>query len=453
MKKLSIYWKTVLVSISIILITIVTLFIVVSLLTPYLTQEIQKERFNEQTEAIIDTIETYGIDNDKLKELTDGIIYFEVYENGEMIYNSITIEVAYNEHQIEENETNSDNTTGSFVVPILDDSEVLEYEGNVQYQGSAYKLSVIKSITFTMNESAMLLNKILPYFFIIGIIAAILLSFLYARFFSKKINRLSNIMDKMKAKEYQPNNKKIDGDELQRLENDVNSLYSQLLEEITIVNKFEEERQLFLRGITHELKTPIMAMGVTIEGILAGVDGYDNYEDALRDCYQELQSMSNLVNEILDLAKIQSVKDVGTIKVSKSIDKILEAYQFSFIDKHISVNKNQTNEMQLTIPENHFNKVLSNIISNVTKYTPEHGKFDIDIDDKHLRFVNTIQGNADIKVDKIFDAFVTNDSLDEKELYKSHGLGLYITSSILKQYHINYKCWVEDNHFCFEIYL
>ncbi|MDQ0363106.1 sensor histidine kinase [Breznakia pachnodae] len=447
MKKLSIYWKTVVVSITIILVTVVSLFIVVSILTPYLTQEIQKERFNEQIEAIQESIEENGINTDELEKLIENNLYFEIYENGEMIYNSITIEVAYNPEQ------NNGNDENSFVIPSFMDTDTLEHEEEVIYQGNAYDLFVTKTITFTMNESTMLLNKILPYFLIIGSIAAILLSIIYARFFSKKIKRLSTIMDKMKEKDYKPNNKKIDGDELQRLENDVNSLYSQLLEEITIVNKFEEERQLFLRGITHELKTPIMAMGVTIEGILAKVDGYDNYEEALNDCYQELQSMSNLVNEILDLAKIQSVKDVGTINVSEAIDKILEIYQFSFIDKHISVNKNQMSEMQLTIPENHFNKVLSNIISNVTKYTPEHGKFDINIDDKCLRFVNTVQANTDIKVDKIFDAFVTSDSLDEKELYKSHGLGLYITSSILKQYHINYKCWVEDNFFYFEIFL
>lgn len=447
MKKLSIYWKTVVVSITIILVTVVSLFIVVSILTPYLTQEIQKERFNEQIEMIRESIEENGINTDELEKLIENNLYFEIYENGEMIYNSITIQVAYNPEQ------NNGNEENSFVIPSFMDTDTLEHEEEVKYQENVYDLFVTKTITFTMNESTMLLNKILPYFLIIGSIAAILLSIIYSRFFSNKIKRLSSIMDKMKEKDYEPNNKEIEGDELQRLENDVNSLYSQLLEEITIVNKFEEERQLFLRGITHELKTPIMAMGVTIEGILAGVDGYDNYEDALSDCYQELQSMSNLVNEILDLAKIQSVKDVGTINVSEAIDKILEGYQFSFIDKHISVNKNQMSEIQLTIPENHFNKVLSNIISNVTKYTPEHGQFDIDIDDKHLRFINTIQANTNIKVDKIFDAFVTSDNLDEKELYKSHGLGLYITSSILKQYHINYKCWAEDNCFYFEIYL
>lgn len=447
MKKLSIYWKTVVVSITIILVTVVSLFIVVSILTPHLTQEIQKERFNEQIEMIRESIEENGINADELEKLIENNLYFEIYENGEMIYNSITIQVAYNPEQ------NNGNEENSFVIPSFMDTDTLEHEEEVKYQENVYDLFVTKTITFTMNESTMLLNKILPYFLIIGSIAAILLSIIYARFFSKKIKRLSTIMDKMKEKDYEPNNKEVDGDELQRLENDVNSLYSQLLEEITIVNKFEEERQLFLRGITHELKTPIMAMGVTIEGILAGVDGYDNYEDALSDCYQELQSMSNLVNEILDLAKIQSVKDVGTIEVSKAIDNVMEAYQFSFIDKHIHISRKQEGELYITIPENHFNKILSNIISNVTKYTPEYGKFSIEMSDKQLRFTNTVQSGTDINVDKIFDAFTTSDDEGDRELYKSHGLGLYITSSILKQYHINYQCWVENDQFYFEINL
>ena len=443
MKKISIYWKTGIVSIAIILITIVILFIVISILTPSITQDIQKERFDNQVEEISDIVKSSGIDEEKLRKVSDHSLYYEISKNKQLLYNSIEVEVNPNNQQVESEE--------SFLVPAFGEDQLFEKKEIVQYQDNIYELYATKTITFTQEESGLFLKKVLPYFLLIGIVAASILSLLYAKYFSNKINHLSSIMNQMKNKTYASKKEKIDGDELQKLENDINSLYTQLLDEIVIVNKFEEERQLFLRGITHELKTPIMAMGVTIEGILAKVDGYDNYELALQECYQQLQAMSNLVNEILELAKIQAIKDVGCIHVGVAIDQVLEMYQYSFVDKDIRVIKRYYGDGTFMIPQNHFDKVLSNLISNVAKYTPRKGEFIIEVNDNNVCFMNTIYKDAKIDVDKIFEAFVSSNVSNKDNFHKSHGLGLYICASILDQYSINYHCCIEDNKFCFVI--
>lgn len=447
MKKLSIYWKTVLVSLAIILSTILTLVIVLSFFTPKLTQQIQEERFNEQVKKIQSVVSRSGTDIDQLKKLTDDNLRFELYKNDELLYDSWAVDVKYNPEKLTEEEIQQ-----SHVVPVLTNGALLEANREVTFQKQVFKLYIAKTITFTAEESTLLLKKTLPLVVVIGVFSALLLSLLYARFFSNKISQLSLVMEKMKTKSYPADRKEVAGDELQELENDINKLYTQLLSEIKIVSKFEEERQLFLRGVTHELKTPIMTMGVTLEGILAGVEGYENYQDSLAECYQELQSMAELVNEILDLAKIQSIKDVGSVDVSTSLKRILGAYQYSFIEKNIQVIEAVDGEMKLNISENHFDKVLSNLISNVTKYSPSNEALYIELTPASVRISNKIHKNAAIDVNKIFDAFVTTSKGSSTEIYKSHGLGLYIVSSILAQYHIEYRCWINEGYFNFQIY-
>ncbi|MFV0396384.1 MAG: sensor histidine kinase, partial [Coprobacillaceae bacterium] len=235
------------------------------------------------------------------------------------------------------------------------------------------------------------------------------------------------------------------------LENDICSLYSQLMEEIKIVQKLEEERQIFLRGVTHELKTPIMIMGVTIESILAGIDGYQDSQVAMQDCYQTLQAMSNLVNEILDIAKIESVKDISTNTVNNIVEETLISYQPLLQDKQIQVDLQMQDKMELTIPYNHLQKVVSNIISNALKYTPNNGEFKILINKTSAHFINTMYEDAKVDMDKVFKAFVTYDT-KQTDLHKSHGLGLYIITAILEQYNIEYHSWIdEEQQFHIEI--
>ena len=108
------------------------------------------------------------------------------------------------------------------------------------------------------------------------------------------------------------------GDELKELENNIHAMYqnlqltmAQLSTEVTTVKRLEKDRQVFMRGATHELKTPIMAMTTMLEGMISQVEGFENHEEYLHKCYARLQSMSRLVNKMLEVSKIESVIYTG----------------------------------------------------------------------------------------------------------------------------------------------
>jgi signal transduction histidine kinase len=453
MKKISIYWKTVGISIAIILITVGILFGLLGILAPTLTQKIQQDDFNTKVREIVAEIKKNGVSQEMLNKYSDmGLVIMVNSGDDDRNTTNIMDQYIHNSLFLDDDfdELDYDSESKDYIYSIIQNTFYAHRV--VTHRNSQYSVHIQKYSSFTVNDSQLLMRSIFPYFLAVGIIVSIILSNLYSRFFSKKVKHITDMTDQMKRKEYVISNELVQGDELQLLENDISSLYKQLIDEIQVVQKLEEERQLFLRGVTHELKTPIMTMGVTIEGIIAGIEGYQDIHKSISECYQELQSMSNLVNEILEIARIETVKDVGSVSIKEIVDETLMSYQYLIADKSIILNTDLDSDITITIPKNHLRKVVSNIVSNIIKYTPSDGIFTIVMKNNTLCFINDMYADAIIDTNKIFDAFITYNDNTEK-LQKSHGLGLYIIDSILKQYNISYVCYVENQQFHLHIQL
>ncbi|MFV0395815.1 MAG: hypothetical protein ACK5LC_15745, partial [Coprobacillaceae bacterium] len=185
MKKLSIYWKTVGVSITIILITVASLFLLISIVAPNVTQSIQQEQFDSQVSNVVELVENKGIDNNELDSFLENGIYIEIYHKEELVYTSFKVQFNPN------NEHNKEGDNATFYPAEVDDNSAvgvftentLEHEEVVQYNNEEFRIEITKTITFTVNDSYSLIKVIFPYFLLVGLVVAIILSVLYARFF------------------------------------------------------------------------------------------------------------------------------------------------------------------------------------------------------------------------------------------------------------------------------
>ncbi len=447
MKRTSIYWKTVLISISIILISITILFSLFSILLPTITQNIQQQTFVNQIEKVRKEIEENGINASNLSNLEEVGIRLSILKGSEIIYPTFSSSLL--DMELQEFTSNQSDEIVILYDPIAQEDTFIK-EITVYHNDTPYTVTVYKYIYFSISDSKLLIQSIFPYFIGVGILVSLIFSHFYAKYFYRKINHLVKLMDKMKNQKTAFVTSKYSGDELHNLENEIISLHKQLCNEIQVVKKFEEERQLFLRGITHELKTPIMIMGVNIESILNLSQKSPHQQELLQECYVSLQAMSSLVNEILDIAKIEHIKDLKENQVSLAIEDLLETYHCLFEDRKISIDMQQNDNYFIKLPHHHLTKIISNIFSNVVKYAPTQSTFHIMMTETSIHFKNTMMDNATVNIDQALKAFTT---FDDKEVsfQKSHGLGLYIISSILNQYQIPYHCWIEDNTFNFEI--
>ena len=304
-----------------------------------------------------------------------------------------------------------------------------------------------------------ILINIIPYFTLIGLLVSLGISWIYSRYFTSKINHLNELVHQMSSSSISSEFEPQSGDELQELKNNVYSMYQelqetleQLSEEMEVVKRLEEDRQLFMRGATHELKTPIMAMMTTLRGLMEGVEGYENQEHHLTICYGRLQSMSRLVNEMLEISRLESVVFAGETNINQVSMAILDVYDYMIQDKELKIAAEFKEPLKLKIPERNLQKIVSNLIGNSVKYSPPKSTVTILSSKNSWEIRNKIKYTENLNFEAIFDPFISYEQEDESA-EMSHGLGLYVVSAILKQYGYTYDCFLDNQskEFVFKI--
>jgi len=194
----------------------------------------------------------------------------------------------------------------------------------------------------------------------------------------------------------------------------------------------------FLSSMSHELRTPmnaILGFGQILELNSEGLNEIqrDNIKEILGAGYHLL----NLINEVLDLAKIESgnmevfMEEVCVNTVLKQcihlITPQLKSQQLKLIDKisrgHYFVKADSTRLTQ----------VLLNLLSNAVKYNSEHGSVSLNcktIDNQQLRIcvTDTGKGLTENEITKLFTPF---ERLDAKQNIEGTGIGLIITQHLM----------------------
>ncbi|MCK4704320.1 MAG: HAMP domain-containing histidine kinase [Gammaproteobacteria bacterium] len=205
------------------------------------------------------------------------------------------------------------------------------------------------------------------------------------------------------------------------------------------VEKASQAKSEFLSSMSHELRTPMNA--ILGFGQLLELDA-DNLSEIQRDNVKEIldagHHLLTLINEVLDLSKIES----GKLEVSMEevqLDELLhncisliatqaEARQLEIID-HISC-KGYTVKADYT----RLKQVLVNLLSNAVKYNREQGSITLYCDvtnDQRLciRVTDTGNGLTSKEISKLFTSF---ERLSAENNVEGTGIGLVITKHLVK---------------------
>lgn len=468
-KKTSLYWKTWVITAVTILITIGLFFLIFSLFATRFLENNQQKKFEQNSQLIFTSVEREGLNRELLEEYMIAGYTVLISYNDEVIYPEFTSTVITQ---------GVPSATFSDEVPMEDVNIVPEFQiGNVDqilqgyplmsqrtvtYQGVPYLVEIFYPVAVNQEEIKDVFYSIIPYFIVIGLIVSSVISIIYARYFSRKITHLNQTVDNMSTSSVPMTYEATEGDELQELENSVHHMYQELQftlqklnQEMSTVKRLEEDRQVFMRGATHELKTPIMAMTTMLEGMMANVEGYEDHEHYLQACYTRLQSMSRLVNEMLEVSRIESVMFSGQMELKEATEEVIELYAYMLDDKEIVLETGHLDSGLVQIPKRNLQKILSNLVGNAVKYTPSAGKIVIISNQNEWQIRNQVKDVERLKATKIFAPFVSFETECNNEFEKSHGLGLYIVDTILTQYGYHYQWEVNEitSEFIFRIKL
>lgn len=217
-----------------------------------------------------------------------------------------------------------------------------------------------------------------------------------------------------------------------------------IVRDITERKRIENMKNEFVSTVSHELRTPLTSIRGSIGLITGGAVGElpEKAMDMLRIAYSNTERLLLLINDILDLQKIESGKmefNFKYIDLQDLLEQAIEenegfAREYKVDIKLLCKHK----DIVIYADRERLMQVMSNLLSNAAKFSPPDATVDVNChyERNHIRISVTDYGEgipAEFH-DNLFDKFTQADSSDSKKLGGT-GLGLSIARRIIEQHH------------------
>ena len=283
-------------------------------------------------------------------------------------------------------------------------------------------------------------------------LVSLLAAFFFARLIAKPIQKVS--ADTHSMSQLQPVDlPKERNDEIGQLSADVYAMYSrlkstisQLETEIERVKRMEENQRYFFSAASHELKTPITAVGGIFEGMLNDVITPEEYPTYLREGIKLVNEQSKLVSEILELVKLGGELPVlkkEPINLRHCLEGVLEQLSSLIESKEQLLTVDVANDITCQLNDGLFSKVLSNILLNAAQNSPDAAEIRITAKTEESGFVYVSIWNEGTEISEniisnIYEPFYRADEARTTGEGRS-GLGLAIVKKALDLMEITFE--------------
>ena len=232
------------------------------------------------------------------------------------------------------------------------------------------------------------------------------------------------------------------GDEIEELGNSFNNMAKSL-------EKIEENRRNLIANISHDLRSPMTSIRGFIEGMIDGTIPEDKREHYLNIVLDESNRLIKITNELLELSNMQQ----GSLEIKKeafelneTIRRKLVAYEKGITEKKLDVVFSMFEEKTFVLSDQILlERVLSNLMDNAVKFTPEKGSIEIRTSTKEGRIIveitNTGKSISSEELNRVWERFHKGDT--SRGLHKGgYGLGLAIVREIISQ--LGERIWVSS---------
>ena len=186
----------------------------------------------------------------------------------------------------------------------------------------------------------------------------------------------------------------------------------------------------FLRGASHELKTPLTSLKIVLENMQFKVGKYKDRDFYLEKCGEMVDGLDAGIRELLLMSKMDSFEKSEWIKISEVVEEALRRNQIMIAEKNLQL-RIEVGEQKIWLNRVALSMVLANLIGNAVKYAEEGGKISVQMRDEILEIKNSYRA-----------------SINEQS---GSGLGLYIVKNLLKRYGLKYEISDLEKSFSFKI--
>lgn len=287
--------------------------------------------------------------------------------------------------------------------------------------------------------------KVIQYFLISGgvaLVIAVLLIYIFSLRLSRPLKQIKNAAAKIANGEFEKRLNIKSRDEIGELAKTFNQM-------AVALQNIEEMRRGFIANVSHELRTPMTSIRGFIEGILDGTippERQNHYLSIVRD---ETNRLNRLVNDLLDLAKMEAGEltlNIMPLEINELVRKCVIKLETLLLEKNLTVEADfEEEDMLVNADADAIERVLYNLMHNAIKFTPAGGNIKVMTRILKGRIEVTVKDNGigidENEMDMVWDRFYKTDKSRSRDKTGT-GLGLAIVRNIINEHGQN--IWVES---------
>ncbi|MDD5968762.1 MAG: sensor histidine kinase [Candidatus Fimousia sp.] len=329
---------------------------------------------------------------------------------------------------------------------------------------------VIASSVESLQTAATIATRFLAYAAVFVTILASIAMFFYSRRFTRPIEEMSEIAQKMTRLDFDARVVNLPEDEIGQLGRSMNQMSEQLeqtISELKTANaqlkkdidhkiQIDEMRKEFLSHVSHELKTPIALIQGYAEGLVDNVmedeESRAFYCDVIMD---EAKKMNEMVQKLMTLNQIEFGQNQVTMQrfdLTEILKNMIESNRIRFQQKEVKVEFYHTTPVYVWGDVFMIEDVINNYISNAYNHVKNRGKVKIWLEErgKVVRAWVYNDGNRipEEELSKIWIRFYKVDKARTRE-YGGSGVGLSIVAAIMDAHGQKYGVKNHENGVAF----
>ncbi len=300
------------------------------------------------------------------------------------------------------------------------------------------KTAFIYSNLEDISDFTILIKQQLMYVCIIGIFIAIIISIFLSSKITEPITKITK-----KAKKLGSGDTEVTFEESGIKE--IDELSEALTQAQMEMVKTDELRRDLMANVSHDLKTPLTMIKAYAEMIRdISYKDHDKMNEHLGIIVDETDRLTVLVNDILDLSRMQSNADtlsIETFDLADDIKTIVNRYQIIKETEKYIINVEMPESIKIKADKKKINQVIYNLINNAINYTGEDKTVTVRVT-KHKKYylveiIDTGKGIKESEIPYIWNKYYKNDKNHQRNVV-STGLGLSIVKEILELHGYEY---------------
>jgi two-component system, OmpR family, sensor histidine kinase SenX3 len=211
--------------------------------------------------------------------------------------------------------------------------------------------------------------------------------------------------------------------------------------------RMEATRRDFVANVSHELKTPVGAMGVLAEALLASADDPDTVRRFAEKMVAESTRLANMVGELIDLSRLQGAEplpDLEAVEVDTVVSEALSRHKVAADNADIAITTDAPTGYRVLGDQPLLVTALANLVSNAIAYSPNGSPVSISRrrrgDNVEIAVTDRGIGIARADQERVFERFFRVDKARSRATGGT-GLGLAIVKHVVANHNGSIRLW------------